>query len=116
VRQGDLYWYTFAPPAGRRPVIVLTRSSAIGYLHAVVVAPVSTTVRGIPSEVVVDAPDGVTQRSVISLDNCIFRRMPSGESGASRPLNPDHGVQRIRGKPSTNGRPAGMSGRHGAEC
>jgi len=50
-------------------VIVLTRSSAIGYLNAVVVAPVSTTIRGIPSEVVVDAPDGVTQRSVISLDN-----------------------------------------------
>jgi mRNA interferase MazF len=69
VKQGDLLWYAFPPPAGRRPVVVLTRSSAIGYLNAVVVAPVSTTVRNIPSEVVLDESDGLPQRSVANLDN-----------------------------------------------
>ncbi len=68
MRQGDLLWYVFPPPAGRRPVVILTRSSAIGYLSALVVAPVSTTIRDIPSEVVLDVEDGATQRSVITLD------------------------------------------------
>ena len=69
MKQGDLLWYAFPPPAGRRPVVVLTRSSAIGYLNAVVIAPVSTTIRGIPSEVVLDESDGLPQRSVVNLDN-----------------------------------------------
>ena len=69
VKQGDLVWYAFPPPAGRRPVVVLTRSSAIGYLNAVVVAPVSTTIRNIPSEVVLDQSDGLPQRSVVNLDS-----------------------------------------------
>jgi mRNA interferase MazF len=69
VKQGDLLWYAFPPPAGRRPVVVLTRSSAIGYLNAVVVAPVSTTIRNIPSEVALDESDGLPQRSVVNLDN-----------------------------------------------
>jgi mRNA interferase MazF len=50
-------------------VVVLSRSSAIGYLGAVVVAPVSTTIRGIPSEVALDESDGLPQRSVVNLDN-----------------------------------------------
>lgn len=59
MKHGDLLWYAFPPPAGRRPVVVLTRSSAIGNLNAVVVAPVSATIRNIPSEVVLDESDGL---------------------------------------------------------
>lgn len=69
MKHGDLLRYGFPPPAGRRPVVVLTRSSAIGNLNAVVVAPVSATIRNIPSEVVLDESDGLAQRSFANLDN-----------------------------------------------
>jgi len=52
-----------------RPVIVLTRDPMGQLLHAVVVAPVTSTVRGTSTEVPVDARDGVRQTSVANLDN-----------------------------------------------
>lgn len=49
--------------------MVLTRSSAIGYLSSVTVAQVTTTIRGTPAEVVLSEADGLPQRCVASLDN-----------------------------------------------
>ena len=51
MNQGDVYWYTFRAPDKRRPVLILTRNSAIPFLTGVTVAPITTTVRGIPSEI-----------------------------------------------------------------
>ncbi|MFZ4519331.1 MAG: type II toxin-antitoxin system PemK/MazF family toxin [Microthrixaceae bacterium] len=51
VARGDVVWADLGPPAGRRPVCVLTRDAAIGVLGAVVCAPLTRTVRGIRSEV-----------------------------------------------------------------
>lgn len=69
MNQGDIYWYTFRAPDKRRPVLILTRNSAIRYLSAVTVAPVTATIRGIPSEVVVTAADGMLNDSAINCDN-----------------------------------------------
>ncbi len=70
MNRGEVYWYRFAPPDKRRPVVVLTRSSALGYLTRVVVASVTTRVRGIPSEVLLTPEDdGVPERSAVTLDN-----------------------------------------------
>src|SRR5215469_7220747 len=52
--RGHVRLYRFAPPDKRRPVVVLTRDSAIAYLSTVTVAPISSTIRGVPSEVVLD--------------------------------------------------------------
>jgi mRNA interferase MazF len=49
--------------------VVLTRTSAVGYLTGITVAPVTTTIRGAPSEVVLDQVDGMRERCVINLDN-----------------------------------------------
>lgn len=70
MNQGDVYWYTFRAPDKRRPVLILTRNSAIPFLTSVTVAPLTTTIRGIPSEVILTpADDGVTADCSVSADN-----------------------------------------------
>lgn len=68
MRRGELRWYTFAAPDKRRPV--LTRNSALGFLTGITVAPLTTTVRDIPTEVLLTPQeDGVPQLSVVNVDN-----------------------------------------------
>ena len=67
--QGDVYWYTFRAPDRRRPVLILTRSSAISFLTSLTVAPLTNTIRGIPTEVVLTPGDGVPSACAVSLDN-----------------------------------------------
>jgi mRNA interferase MazF len=69
--RGDIRLYQFAPPGKRRPVLVLTRDSAIGYLSTVTVAPVTSTIRGIPSEVVLDEEDGMKAPCAVNLHNAV---------------------------------------------
>lgn len=69
VKQGDIYWYTFRAPDKRRPVLILTRDSAIPYLTGLTVAPVTTNVRDIPTEVVLTPADGMPADCAVNLDN-----------------------------------------------
>jgi len=71
VSRGDIRLYRFAPPDKSRPVVVLTRDSAIHYLSTVTVAPITSTIRGVPSEVWLDEADGMKQRCAINLHNAI---------------------------------------------
>ena len=66
---GELWWCQFAPPDKRRPVVVLTRAEALPYLRTAMVAPITSTIRGIPSEVIVGPDEGLEDISAISLDN-----------------------------------------------
>jgi mRNA interferase MazF len=59
LNRGDVHFYRFAPPDKQRPVLILTRDSAVGHLSTLTVAPISSTVRGVPSEVTLDLDDGV---------------------------------------------------------
>jgi mRNA interferase MazF len=59
IARGDVRLYRFAPPDKERPVVVLTRDSAIAYLSSVTIAPVTSTIRGVPSEVVLGDEDGM---------------------------------------------------------
>lgn len=68
MRRGEIWWGDL-PGIGRRPVLVLTRDAAIPLLARVVVAPLTGSIRGLPTEVLLEESDGVPQRSVISLDN-----------------------------------------------
>ncbi len=79
MKRGELRWFTFAPPDKRRPVLVLTRTSAIGVLSRVTVAPITSTIRGIPTEVIVGENEGLRQRSAVSLDN--IQTVPSSDVG-----------------------------------
>lgn len=71
VARGDVRLYQFAPPDKRRPVVVLTRDSAIGYLSTVTVAPITSTIRDVPSEVVLNEDDGMKARCAVNLYNTV---------------------------------------------
>jgi mRNA interferase MazF len=69
IKRGEIRWYRFAPPDKRRPVVVLTRDSILAYLGEVTVAPVTRTVRDVPSEVLLGPDDGMPQVCAINLDH-----------------------------------------------
>ncbi len=71
VARNDIFWADLGPPAGRRPVCVLTRDPAIAVLHAVTCAPVTRTIRGIRTEVEIGLEQGLPERCVISCGNLI---------------------------------------------
>lgn len=71
IARGDIRLYEFAPPDKKRPVVVLTRNSALPYLSTVTVAPVTSTVRGVPSEVALDETDGMKGRCAVNLHNAV---------------------------------------------
>jgi len=69
VRRGEIWRYRFRPPDKTRPVVVLSRPEVIGLLHTVMVAPVTSSIRGAPSEVVVGVAEGLKHPSAVSLDH-----------------------------------------------
>ena len=71
LERGEIRLYAFPAPDKPRPVLVLTRNSAIGYLSRITVAPITSTIRGVPSEVVVGPDDGLKQPCAISLHNVV---------------------------------------------
>jgi len=69
ITRGDIRLYNFASPDKKRPVVVLTRNTAIDYLSTVTVAPITTTIRGVPSEVLLTEEDGMKVPCVVNLHN-----------------------------------------------
>lgn len=67
VARGEVWWYE-DPSAGRRPFLVLTRNEAIPVLTQVLAVPTTRTVRGIPTEVALDASDGMPEPCALALD------------------------------------------------
>lgn len=69
VARGEIWQFAFPKPDRRRPVLILTRQEVLGYLNSVTVAPITRTIRGIPSEVVVGEECGLKEPSAVNLDN-----------------------------------------------
>jgi mRNA interferase MazF len=69
VNRGDVCWYTFKAPDKKRPVLILSRDSAIGVLNSVTVAPITSTIRNIPTEVVLTEDDGLPSTCAANFDN-----------------------------------------------
>jgi len=61
--------YEFRRPDKIRPVVVITRDEVVEAMHSVVVAPITSAVRGLPSEVRVGLGEGLKQESVVNLDH-----------------------------------------------
>jgi len=68
IARGQVWWGEL-PDVGRRPFLVMTRNAAIPVLHAVLAAPITRTVRGIPSEVTLGEIDGMPEECAASFDN-----------------------------------------------
>ena len=71
LNRGDVRLCAFPPPDKPRPVLVLTRSSAVGHLSSVTVAPITSTIRGVPSEVMLDIDDGMKGPCAVNLHNAV---------------------------------------------
>src|ERR1700722_1366635 len=69
IKRAEIRWYRFTHPDKKRPVLVLTRNSILEYLNEVTIAPITTTIRGIPSEVVLSEIDGMLHECAINLDH-----------------------------------------------
>jgi mRNA interferase MazF len=69
VNRGDVCWYTFKAPDKKRPVLILTRDSAIGVLNSLTVAPITSTIRRIPTEIVLTEDDGLPSTCAANFDN-----------------------------------------------
>jgi len=68
MKRGEIWWAELDPPAGRRPVLLLSRDEAYTIRELVIVAPVTTRIRHIPSEVPLGPEDGLPKPCVVNLD------------------------------------------------
>jgi mRNA interferase MazF len=69
MKRGEVRWYKFKSPDKKRPVVILTRNSILEYLGEVTIAPVTTTIRDIPSEVLLSQRDGMHNDCAINCDH-----------------------------------------------
>jgi mRNA interferase MazF len=69
VKRGDIWMYAFAKPDKRRPVLVISRQSVIPLLRTVMVAPITSAIHGVPSEVQIGIEHGLKHESAINLDH-----------------------------------------------
>ena len=77
MRRGEVRWYRLARPDKKRPVLILTRDSALEFLGEVTVAPITTTIRDIPTEVVLTTADGMPRACAANLDH--VQTVPRGK-------------------------------------
>jgi mRNA interferase MazF len=71
MRRAEVWWAELPPPVGPRPVVVLTRNAVSDTIGAVVVALVTRTSRGLPTEVSVGKAEGLPRPSVVNTDNIL---------------------------------------------
>src|ERR1035437_2623680 len=69
MKRGEVRWYKFNAPDKKRPVVILTRNSILEYMNEVTVAPITSTIRDIPSEVFLSTQDGMHTGCAINCDH-----------------------------------------------
>ncbi len=69
MREYEIRWANMPVPIGRHPIVLLSRTPAHDYLNKVIVAEITTTIRGIPQEVAVGKNEGLARPSVVNFDN-----------------------------------------------
>lgn len=71
MQRGEVWWAALPPPAGRRPVLLLSREMAYRVRSSVTVAVVTRTVRNIPVEVALGPEDGMPTACVVNVDDIL---------------------------------------------
>jgi mRNA interferase MazF len=69
MKRGEVHWYEFSYPDKKRPVLILTRNSIIEYLNEITVAPITSTIRSIPTEIILTKTEGMPKDCAINLDH-----------------------------------------------
>jgi len=98
VRQFEIWWATLPAPAGRRPVLLLSRNDAYQYLSKYIVAEITTTIRAIPVEVRLGRREGLQSPCVVNLDKIRTAARPWFDSRVGVLASSRHGeVKRALG-------------------
>jgi len=69
VRRGEIRWYTFRLPDKRRPVLILARDEVIDRLNEIIVVPVTRTIRGLTTELILTSDDGMPVTCALNFDH-----------------------------------------------
>lgn len=69
MKRGEIRWYKFKSPDKKRPILIITRDSVLEYLNEVTIAPITSTIRDIPSEVLLTSEDGMRKDCAINCDH-----------------------------------------------
>jgi mRNA interferase MazF len=94
MKRGEVRWYKFTHPDKKRPVLILTRNSIIEYLGEVTVAPLTSTVRNIPSEVPLGRNDGLAGDCAINCDH--IQTVPKAKLGGLITVLPSSKLAEVR--------------------
>ena len=94
MRRGEVRWYQFSRPDKKRPVVVLTRDSALQFLGEVTIAPITSVIRDIPSEVLLTQDDGMPRECAANLDH--IQTVSRGKIGALITTLTDEKMSRVR--------------------
>lgn len=78
--RGEVRWYRFKAPDKKRPVLILTRDAILEYFGDVTVAPITSTIRDIPSEVILTTSDGMPTECAVNCDH--IQTVSKGHIGA----------------------------------
>lgn len=94
MKRGEIRWYKFKAPDKKRPVLILSRNSIIGYLGEVTVAPITSTVRDIPSEVQLNREDGMPRECAVNCDH--IQTVSKGKIGSLITTLSAEQIERVR--------------------
>jgi mRNA interferase MazF len=94
IQRGEIRWYEFSRPDKRRPVLILSRDSALEWLGEVTVAPVTTTIRDIASEVHLTQADGMRRECAINFDH--LQTVAKSRLGARITTLPSQRMREVR--------------------
>ena len=95
MRRGEIRWYKFRPPDKKRPVLILTRDSILEYLSEVTVAPITSTIRDIPSEVTLSRNDGMPKDCAVNCDH--MQTVSKGKIGSLITTLSSDKMKQVRG-------------------
>ena len=93
MRRGEVRWYKFSKPDRKRPVLLLTRDSAYDYLGDVTIAPITTRLREIPTQVVITMDEGMPRNCAVSLDH--LQTVQKSRLGALITMLPPHKLGKV---------------------
>ena len=94
MKRGEVRWYKFKAPDKKRPVLILTRNSILEYLGEITIAPITSTVRDIPSEVFLSKKDGMQRDCAINFDH--IQTVSKGKIGFLITRLPSEKLQKVR--------------------
>lgn len=80
MKRGEIRWYKFGRSDKKRPVLILTRNSVLVYLNEVTIAPITSTIRDIPSEVFLTEADGMFKDCAVNCDH--LQTVAKGQIGS----------------------------------